>query len=186
MSFVKLLRNLLLKNTKDMGTQEEIKRRGGVKVGNNCSIYSWGGIDSNWPFLISIGDNVIISSDVTILAHDASPNIIGCGTKLGRVTIGNNVFIGAKSIILCNVSIGDNVVIGAGSVVTRSLPSGFVYAGNPAKSLYSIEEYRTKHMKQKDSRPNFGSIRSWNEWLHATNVEKQEMVSLLQDGPGYV
>lgn len=54
------------------------------------------------------------------------------------VTIGNNVWIGGDVTILPGVTIGDNVVIGAGSVVTKSFPSNVVVAGNPAKIIKEI------------------------------------------------
>lgn len=49
--------------------------------------------------------------------------------------IGNNVFIGAASVVLPNVTIGNNVIIGANSVVTKDLDGECVYAVNPAKGL---------------------------------------------------
>ena len=58
--------------------------------------------------------------------------------------IGNNVFIGMRSIILAGANIGDNVIIGAGSVVTGIVESYSVYAGNPAKKICSLEEYKKK------------------------------------------
>ena len=63
---------------------------------------------------------------VTVLAHDASTQIPLGVSKVGRVTIGNEVFVGRGTIILPNVTIGDRVVIGAGSVVTKDIPSGSV------------------------------------------------------------
>ena len=51
------------------------------------------------------------------------------------VIIGNDVFIGGRSLILKGVNIGNNVVIGAGSVITRNVPSNTIIAGNPAKIL---------------------------------------------------
>ena len=54
------------------------------------------------------------------------------------VVIGNDVFIGAKSIILKGVIIGENSVIGAGSVVTKSVPANQIWAGNPAKFIRNI------------------------------------------------
>ena len=54
------------------------------------------------------------------------------------VVIGNDVFIGAKSIILKGVTIGENSVIGAGSVVTKSVPANQIWAGNPAKFIRCI------------------------------------------------
>ena len=54
------------------------------------------------------------------------------------VTIGDNCWIGGSVSILPGVSIGDNVTIGAGSVVVKDIPSGSVAAGNPAKVIKRI------------------------------------------------
>ena len=101
-----------------------------MKLGQDCNIYSWNGIDAGKPWLISMENNVTISSNVSILTHDASPNIVGGGTKLGKVKIGNNVFTGTRSIVLCNVKTGDNVVVGAGSLINRDLPGNEVYGAS--------------------------------------------------------
>ncbi len=57
------------------------------------------------------------------------------------VTIGNNVWIGANSVILPGVSIGDNTVIGAGSIVTKNIPSNMVAMGNPCKVTRVISDH---------------------------------------------
>ena len=54
------------------------------------------------------------------------------------VTIGNNVWIGAGSVILPGVTIGDNTVIGAGSVVTKDIPANVVAVGNPCRVMREI------------------------------------------------
>lgn len=59
--------------------------------------------------------------------------------RMAKVLIGNNVFLGAGSIILKGVRIGDNAVIGAGSVVTKSIPSNEIWAGNPARFIRKID-----------------------------------------------
>lgn len=107
------------------------------------------------PWLVKIGDNVTISADVLFVTHDGatrlfrkkhpSANMI-FGNKYAPINIGNNVFVGARSIIMPGVTIGDNVVIGSGSVVTKSIPDGLVVAGVPARTLYSIDEYEDKCM----------------------------------------
>lgn len=163
----------------------ELTQRG-MTVGSDCAIYSSGGFDHIYPHLISIGDRVTISTNVTILAHDASTNVVGCATKLGRVTIGSNVFIGTGTIILCNTRIGDNVVIGAGSLVTRDLPDNGVYAGVPARRVCSIEEYREKNQQLRNIRPDFSKIRPWYEWKNATKEELQQMRDGLEDGVGFI
>lgn len=59
-----------------------------------------------------------------------------------RVEIGNNVFIGVNSVIIPGVKIGDNVIIAAGSIVTKSVPSGTIIGGNPAKIIGDYESYK--------------------------------------------
>ena len=58
--------------------------------------------------------------------------------KFAPVVIGDNVFVGAKCIILKGVTIGENSIIGAGSVVTKSIPANEIWAGNPAKFIRKI------------------------------------------------
>ena len=124
---------------------EELRKKG-VMVGNNTHIFATY-FDESCPFLISIGDNVTITRS-TILAHDASTNKPLGLTKIGRVKIGNNVFIGAGSLVLPNVTIGDNCIIGGGSVVVKSIPDNSVAVGNPAKVISSYDEY-IKRMRAK-------------------------------------
>lgn len=123
----------------------------GMKIGHNCSIYSpnSGCIDTTRPWLIELGDNVVITRGVVILTHGydwsvikgTDGNVLG---SAGPVKIGDNVFVGMNSIILKNVEIGNNVIIGAGSIVTRSVPSNSVVAGNPARVISTLEEYKDK------------------------------------------
>ena len=65
----------------------------------------------------------------------------------GKVTIGDNCFIGMNTVILKGTTIGNNTIIGAGSVVTGGYPSDCVLAGNPAKVICSLGEYREKRQK---------------------------------------
>ena len=95
---------------------------------------------------ITIGNNVKIGGGVCIYDtdfHSLDPVIRRSSEDLKNraekpVVIGNDVFIGAKSIILKGVTIGDNSVIGAGSVVTKSVPANQIWAGNPAKFIRNI------------------------------------------------
>jgi len=115
-----------------------------LKCGSNLFIGEGTFIDPSHCFLISLGDNVTLSSKVHILAHDASTKIHLGYTKIGQVNIGNNVFIGANVTILPNITIGNNSVVGAGSVVTTSIPSNEVWAGNPAKKISELDDYLKK------------------------------------------
>jgi acetyltransferase-like isoleucine patch superfamily enzyme len=113
-----------------------------MKIGNRVAIYS-STFDALYPELITIGDDVTITL-ATILVHDDAP-VLFCGKRLvSPVTIGNRVFIGARSVILAGVNIGNDCILAAGSVATKNIPSGGVYAGNPARFIRSIEDYRLK------------------------------------------
>ena len=58
--------------------------------------------------------------------------------KCAPVVIGDDVFVGAKCIILKGVTIGKGAIIGAGSVVTKNIPARQIWAGNPAKFIREI------------------------------------------------
>ena len=126
-------------------------RKLGVKIGGNCSLNNSLDDYSSEPYLISIGNDVTITSGVKLLTHDGGMRVlikkglIEKADKFGKINIGNNVFVGLNTIIMPNVTIGDNVVVGAGSIVTKSLESNSVYAGNPAKYICSIEDYYEKN-----------------------------------------
>ena len=99
------------------------------------------------PYLITIGDHVTVSTHVEFVTHDGAtwvfrerPQYRGL-QRFGTIEIGNNCFIGTRSVILPGVRIGDNCVVGAGSVVTRSVPKNTVVAGAPARMICTYEEY---------------------------------------------
>ena len=96
---------------------------------------------------ISIGDNVKIGGGTCIYTTDfhSLNSIIRASENDQRecvkkpVTIEDNVFIGAHSIILKGVTIGKNSIVGAGSVVTKSIPANEIWAGNPAKLIRKLD-----------------------------------------------
>ena len=94
---------------------------------------------------IDIGANVYIGGGVSIWDTDFHPikwsereRNPSDGLSL-PIRIGNNVFIGANSIILKGVQIGDGAVIGAGSVVSKNVGCNEVYAGNPAVKIKQLD-----------------------------------------------
>ena len=124
-------------------------RRIGMAIGENTLLFS-DNLETTEPYLVSIGDNVIIAAGVRFATHDASAcyYIPGASDLYGRIIIGNNCFIGMGSLILPGVTLADNCIVGAGSVVTKSFPDpGSVIAGNPAKKVCTTEELREKNEK---------------------------------------
>lgn len=122
-------------------------RKAGMRIGKNTHIFSH--LKSSEPYLIEIGDGVTISTDVKMLTHDASIGTL-CGREnvsdiCGRIKIGDYTFIGAGVIIMCGVTIGNRCVVGAGAVVTKSIPSGEIWGGNPARKIKKTEEFLQKN-----------------------------------------
>lgn len=103
------------------------------------------------PYLITLHKNCRISSDVIFINHDGGTwafrnqwNEYADVIKYGRIEIGEETFVGARSVIMPGVKIGRNCVIGAGSVVTKDVPDETVAVGIPARRLCSTKEYAEK------------------------------------------
>jgi acetyltransferase-like isoleucine patch superfamily enzyme len=118
------------------------KDSGQLLVGNNV------GISENCYFAIrgnlTIGNDVIFGPAVRVFTENHSMEINDLPFRLQEeirsdVVIGNNVWIGAGAFILPGVIIGDNAVVAAGSVVNRSVESGTIVGGVPAKFLKSLK-----------------------------------------------
>lgn len=133
---------------------------GDVVIGNNSSI---------WPFTsvrgdvnkIRIGERCNIQDNSTIhVSHDSEhqpggvPTIIGDDVTVGHqvilhaCTIGNRCLIGMGSVIMDKVIIEDEVIVGAGSLVTqdRTLESGYLYIGRPAKRLRELSTEEKEYL----------------------------------------
>jgi len=120
----------------------------GVKIGDKTRVMGVKhGMFGTEPFLITIGDNCLITG-VQFITHDGSvyhlKKKFPKADLFGKIYVGNNVFIGLGTIILPGVTIGNNVVIGAGSVVSRSIPDDSVAVGVPAKVVSTLEAYLKK------------------------------------------
>lgn len=113
-----------------------------IIIGNYVGI---SGSTINATESITIGNNTLIGSGCLISDTDSHPinpdiRLTNCNQNVRSepIVIGNNVFIGARSIILKGVHIGDGAVVGAGSVITKDVPAKTIYAGNPAKFIKNI------------------------------------------------
>lgn len=126
-------------------------RKAGMTIGENCRIFS-NNLESTEPYLTSIGNHVTIAPNVWFTNHDASANIFleDVSDLYGRITIGNDVFIGMSCTFLPGTSIPDRCIVAAGSVVTKKFTEpGKVIGGNPAKIIEDLDEYLEKHKHQK-------------------------------------
>lgn len=105
-----------------------------VKIGDNVTIKSgvqiWDGI--------TIEDNVQVGANVSFI-NDRYPRAKNPNWLLERTTICKGASIGAGCTILCGITIGENAMIGAGSVVTKDIPAGELWVGNPAKFVRKID-----------------------------------------------
>ena len=101
---------------------------------------------------IYIGDCTMLGPHVTIAtaSHPIDPELRSRGLQYNLpVRIGRNCWLGAGVIVMPGVTIGDNVVIGAGSIVTRDIPSNVVAVGNPCRVLREVSEH-DKHFYHHD------------------------------------
>lgn len=90
---------------------------------------------------VTFGDNVFVAPNCSFYTsgHPLEYEIRNKGLEYAKpINVGNNVWIGGNVCVLPGVTIGDNVVIGAGSVVTKDIPSGVVAVGNPCKVIKEI------------------------------------------------
>lgn len=156
----------------------------GMTVGDNIHIQNGVYFDLSHAWLISIGNNVTFAPHVHVLAHDASTKMFLNYTRIGKVNIGNNVFIGANSTILPNVNIGSNVIVGANSLVNKDIPSNSVYAGNPAKEIYKLDEYLEKEKLHLGQCVKFD--KTFTRKHHVSKNMKLEMKKELENNEGFV
>lgn len=142
----KLLKRCLSRLKGEQDLEKLVSR--GLVVGENFTRMGGVIIDPAHCWHITIGNNVTLAPNVHILAHDASTKVFLDYTRVAKTIIGNNVFVGAGSIVLPGVTIGDNVVIGAGSVVANSIPDNSVAVGNPARVVKDLDVF-LNNIKQK-------------------------------------
>ncbi len=125
----------------------------GATIGEKCVLKA--NMLGSEPWLITIGDHVLLAEGVKILTHDGAGFCLNYGNKeplrmdmWGTVKIGNNVYVGINAIIMPNVEITNNVIIGAGAIVTKSITEDGVYVGIPARRIKSFDEWKENVMNK--------------------------------------
>lgn len=129
-------------------------------MGENCSINADSYIGD--AAYIRLGNNVRLAS-CTLMAHDGVTNMLreAYGVKMdavGKVDIGNNVFIGYRALVMRDVTIGNNCVVAAGAVVVKDVPDNSVVGGVPAKFICTTEQLLERLTKESQSRPWYNII----------------------------
>lgn len=123
---------------------------------------------------VKIGNNVMFGPEVMILGGDHNYKIVGevmSAVKSGgqnlKVFLEDDVWIGARSIILKGVTIGEGTIVGAGSIVNKSLPPYSISVGNPChpiKSRFNLLDLE-KHLFQTKSKYSLSEINeSYKKW----------------------
>lgn len=110
----------------------------GIEIGNNSGI----GLNCRVAGPLSIGDDVMMAPGVMIFTQNHETSDLSIPMRLQtapkkKVTIGNDVWIGANAIILPGVTVGDGAIIAAGAIVTKDVSPYAVVGGNPAKFIKS-------------------------------------------------
>ena len=128
------------------------------------------------PKLISFGNNVYVAAKVTFINHDVIHMMLNTAEKtdrfseyVGRINFGNNIFIGSNSTILYGVSIGSNCIVAAGSLVNKSIPTGSIVAGVPARVIGTYDDFMRDREKYSQSIP-------WN-----STMSKEQRLDLQVD-----
>lgn len=129
--FCIILKNAIIGKNCNINSHTFIENK--VIIGNNvtikCGVYLWDGL--------RIEDNVFIGPNVTF-TNDKYPHSKKYPQNFQETIIKKGASIGANVTILGGVSIGENSMIGAGSVVTKDIPNGELWFGNPAKFIRKI------------------------------------------------
>ena len=140
--------------------REKILKKMFAEIGDDCyieppfhanwrgkNVHFGNGVYANFN-LTMVDDCDIFVGNVTVSAgtHPINPELRSKQAQYNiPIHIGNNVWIGANSVILPGVDIGDNSVIGAGSIVTKDIPSNVIAVGNPCRVLREINENDMKY-----------------------------------------
>lgn len=160
-------------------------RAAGLEMGDRVRIMSGAYLDPDFAWLISIGDDTVLSPDVVVLVHDASTRHHVGFTRIAPVRIGSGVYVGACSVVLPGVTIGEGAIVAAGSVVRHDVEPGTVVGGVPARVIGSVADYTARHIAALEHRPQWPK-RGWTIGTGITEENKRLMRQALRDGEGYI
>ena len=134
-----------LRRDKHKETVHRFFTKQGIKIGRGCNVCC--NIVTPESQLILLGDKVTVAGDVEFVTHDNSISKVLTNTTdlFGKIVIGNNCFIGARSVILYGIELADNIIVAAGSVVCNSFhEERIIIGGNPARKIGTWDSFAAK------------------------------------------
>lgn len=152
-----ILLNTIYINKSGFWRAEYLRKRGAFySMGENC-YYHPRKVPAD-AFLISIGNNVSIATNVTFFCHDVFCQMLSQNRRYSgdfevhfdTITIGDDVCIGGNVTILPGVWIGNNSIIGAGTVVTKNVEEGTIVCGNPGEVVGTVDNLAQKRQKTEE------------------------------------
>lgn len=179
-----MIKRLVFRLRGDHTTEQLIKR--GLIVGKNFNRMVGTIIDPAHCWHIEIGDNVTLAPRVHILAHDASFKLFLGYVRVGNVKIGNDVFIGAESVVLPGVTIGNRCIIGANSTVTRDIPDGSVAVGSPAIVISDIDSFLNREEERISTSVKYDDSFTLRNPAFDVNMKNQMIRTCKENGFIYV
>lgn len=147
-------------------------------MGVNCRFNPFVNITD--PEYVSIGNNVTLSH-CNLIGHDGVVGMLNNAYNMkldsvGKIVIGDNVFVGHGSTVLPNITIGSNVIIAAGAMVNKDVPDGVIVGGVPAKPIGRTEDLANRLKEKTETLPWAHIIKSRTSSFDP-NVER-ELVAL--------
>ncbi|AFU98946.1 acyltransferase [Simiduia agarivorans] len=179
---LKKIYNHFIRRKRELYIQDLVDK--GLKIGKNSIPVADFFFDPSHCFLIDIGDNVTFAPNVRLIAHDASSKFLTGYTKIAKITIQDNCFIGDSVIVLPGVTIGEGSIIGTGSIVTKDVPPNSVAIGSPAKVVDTTEKYKNKLKSQMTNSKQFDE--SYHIQIASESKRKEILESIEASGTCFI
>jgi putative colanic acid biosynthesis acetyltransferase WcaF len=99
-------------------------------LGDRANLYTLGEIE--------IGARAIVAQEAYLCTGTHDLTVAHVPLRVAKITVGDDVFVGARAFVMPGISIGDGAIIGACSVVTKNVPKRMLVAGNPARTIREV------------------------------------------------
>lgn len=158
----------------------------GLELGSGVYIGQGVYLDAGHPWLITIGENSVITSGSVVLTHDGATQLPTGLTRLARVIIGKRVFVGAGAVILPGAHIGDDSIIGSLTVVRGEVPPGSIVLGNPGQVVATVDSFAERHLRAAAD----GPVWPQDGWIAGRGItdgrKTEQRVALANGTSGYL